>query len=225
MEAMLEHALRPEVGIVGCRLLYPGPGQCIQHAGVAFGPLGFVGHIHRGRAITDGTRYGPNRVANYSAVTGAAMMMRREVFESVGGFDEHFAVVFNDVDLCLRVRELGLSVVYTPFATLIHHESLTLGKSTDGRRAPGSEINRMLDKWVSTIEADPFYNPNLPRGEEDFVPVVYGAYGQAAAVNETPVVPPNNPLHALPGIALHVLVHEGPQALARESLRYIRERV
>jgi GT2 family glycosyltransferase len=220
LEAMLEHALRPEVGVVGCRLLYPGPAQRIQHAGVAFGPLGFVGHVHRGRGINEGTPYGPNRVANYSAVTGAAMMMRRDVFESVGGFDEQFAVTFNDVDLCLRARELGLSVVYTPFATLVHHESLTLGKSSDGRRAAPSEINRMLDKWRATLDADPFYNPNLPRdGDvEDFVPVAYARY--LATHNRA-----NNPLHTLPGIALHVLVNEGPQALARESLRYIRERV
>jgi GT2 family glycosyltransferase len=225
MKAMLEHALRAEVGVVGCRLLYPGPAQRIQHAGIALGPLQVAGHVHRGRSITEGTQYGPNRVANYSAVTGAAMMMRREVFETAGGFDERFAVAFNDLDLCLRVRELGLSVVYTPFATLVHHESLTLGKSTDGRRVASTEINRMLDKWGATIDADPFYNPNLPRDVEDFVPVLYRAYGRTRVSDEAPQAPANNPVHALPGIALHVLVHEGPQALARESLRYIRERI
>jgi hypothetical protein len=164
-------------------------------------------------------------VTNYSAVTGAALMMRRDVFERVRGFDERFAVAFNDLDLCLRVREMGLRIVYTPFATLVHHESFTLGKPTDGRRVATGEIDRMLRKWGSVIDADPFYNQNLPRDIEDFVPAVNNNYGSGHMLSSHGRPRANNPVFALPGIAMHVLVHQGPSALARESLRFIRERV
>jgi glycosyltransferase involved in cell wall biosynthesis len=227
MEAMLEHALRPEVGVVGCRLLYPGRDQRIQHAGVILGVGGVAGHAHKRRRAADATFYGPNRITNYSAVTAACLMLRRNVFELVGGFDEEFAVAFNDVDLCLRIGQQGLRIVYTPFATLTHHESLSVGRPEDSRKVDELEIQRMMLRWGPLLRADPFYNPNLPLDSENFVPVVYGSYGQAPLLDGAVVGPvrANNPLHALPGIALHVLVHEGPQALARESLRYISERL
>ena len=168
LEAMLEHAQRPEVGSVGAKLVYPD-GR-IQHAGVVVG----VGGVWAPGVATHAHQFYPSdapghlgsvaRVTNYSAVTAACMMLRRSVFEEVEGFDEeNLKVSFNDVDLCLRIRERGYSVVYTPYAELYHHESVSRGYKGDP-----TEVGYMRERWGKTLDGEPFYNPHFSRGSGDF---------------------------------------------------------
>ena len=103
-------------------------------------------------------------VRNYSAVTGACMMTRREVFEQVGGFNVRLPIDFNDVDYCLRVGAAGLLIVYTPYAQLIHLEAGTLGRSTQNPR----EVEEMERTWGFALLRDPYYNPNLTTRYPDF---------------------------------------------------------
>jgi GT2 family glycosyltransferase len=163
IEAMLEHAQRPEVGAVGAKLVYPD--GTVQHAGVVVGIGGFADHAFR---HLDGGAPGylhlASLVRDVSAVTGACMMVRRQVFESLGGFDERLRVAFNDVDFCLRLGERGLGVVYTPHAVLTHHES-----ASRGALHPRSEYLFMRRRWGELVaRGDPFYNPNLTLDREDF---------------------------------------------------------
>jgi GT2 family glycosyltransferase len=156
LDAMVSHALRAEVGAVGARLLYPD--GAIQHAGVAISLGGIGDHVLRGLPAG---RPGYNSIAiatrNCSVVTGACLTTRREVFESTGGFDELLPVAFNDVDYCLKLRERGYLVVYTPEAELVHHESRTRGHTDDL-----SERRRMYRRWGDTIvRGDPYMNVNL----------------------------------------------------------------
>jgi GT2 family glycosyltransferase len=162
MEAMLEHAARSEVGAVGARLLYP-TGH-VQHAGVIVGPGGVAGHACRFCPADHPGYFGITKVIrNYSAVTGACMMVRRSVYEEVSGFDEELAVAYNDIDFCLKIRQLGYRIVYTPFAELIHYESVSRGISTDR-----PEARRMALRWAEVVRNDPFYHPHLSRWREDF---------------------------------------------------------
>ncbi len=156
LEAMLGDATRAEVGAVGARLLYPD--GAIQHAGVVVGLGGIAGHVLRG---LPGDTPGYNSMAiqtrDCSVVTGACMMTRREVFESVGGFDEELPVAFNDVDFCLKLRERDYLVVYTPLAELIHHESRSRGHTDDL-----AESSRILERWAHVIATgDPYLNVHL----------------------------------------------------------------
>jgi GT2 family glycosyltransferase len=224
-EAMLEHALQPGVGAVGCKLVYPGE-RVIQHAGVIF-VGGVAGHAHKGAADDRaGWMYGPDRIANYSAVTAACMMVPRDVLSRVGGFDESLAVAFNDVDLCIRIGEAGYRIVYTPFARLVHQESASVGRPEDGRILDAHEIEHMRRRWGSILDNDPHYNCNLPKHVENFIPWVHQNYLNgtlgAAAIDGRPRA--NNPVWMLPRIAMTVLRTEGPVALAKETARYIRER-
>jgi GT2 family glycosyltransferase len=162
---MLEHAQRPEVGVVGAKLLYPN--EAVQHAGVVLGIGGVAGHVFK--------RYPPGHtgpvdlidvVRDVSAVTFACAMMRRGVYEEVGGLDaEHLPVSFNDVDFCLRVRHRGYRLVYTPYAVLYHHESASRWELPSS--APG-EVAFMKESWAGVLRADPYYNRNLTRTREDF---------------------------------------------------------
>src|SRR5207302_1634861 len=131
MEAMLEQALRPEVGAVGARLLFPE--GFVQHAGVVLGLGGIAGHPGRLLAPSSGGYHRSfDVVHDYSAATAACLLLRRALFLEAGGFDEdRLPVGFNDVDLCLRLRQRGLLIVYTPFAELLHHESLSRGPRVD----------------------------------------------------------------------------------------------
>lgn len=162
LQAMVEHALRPEVGAVGARLLYPD-GR-IQHAGVLVGVGSVADHAFRfAPAAEPGYFYMPDAIRNYTAVTGACMMVRRETFDELGGFDENLAVAYNDIDFCLRLRERGYLIVYTPFAELLHHESVSRGRSTDK-----VEARIMVDRWGDYIkDGDPYSNPNLSRRSPD----------------------------------------------------------
>jgi GT2 family glycosyltransferase len=164
LEAMLEHAQRAEVGAVGAKLLFPD--RTIQHGGVIImGSVAFAGHAFKTLPEHTNVYFGlADVVRNASAVTGACMMLRRQVFEQMGGFDERIPVAFNDVDLCLRIREAGYLVVYTPQATLVHHESAT-------RKAlhPPEDERLVRERWRDLIvRGDPYYNPNLSRTREDF---------------------------------------------------------
>ena len=156
LDAMVGHAQRPEVGAVGAGLVYPD--GAIQHAGVVIGLGGIAGHVLRG---LPGDRPGYNSMAiqtrNCSVVTGACMLTRREVFEEVGGFDEQLPVAFNDVDFCLKLRDRGYLVVFTPLAELVHHESRSRGHTDDL-----VEHGRIVDRWATAIAmGDPYMNVNL----------------------------------------------------------------
>lgn len=163
IEAMLEHAQRGPVGAVGAKLFYRD--NRIQHAGVILGICGASGHAFRDLpAYSGGYLEFANLTRNCSAVTGACMMMRREVFSAVGGFDERFRVANGDIDFCLRVREKGYVVVYTPYARLYHHES-----ATRGIIHPIDDDDCMHRQWGKRIaEGDPYYNPNFSLVYEDF---------------------------------------------------------
>ncbi len=168
LEAMLEHAQRPEVAAVGAKLLYPD--GSIQHAGVLVGvgnPWGPGIAVHAHQFFADGPGYGGAvaTTGNFSAVTAACMMLRKAVFEDVGGLDEeNLKVAFNDVDLCLRLRERGYDIVYTPHAELYHHESVSRGY---GVGDPAESVY-MRARWGETLDEDPFYNANFSRGGGDY---------------------------------------------------------
>jgi GT2 family glycosyltransferase len=169
LEAMLEHAQRSEVGAVGARLLYPD-GR-IQHAGVIVGvgspwEPGVAMHSHHFYS-SDSPGYAGALMTttNYSAVTAACMLLRKSVFDEVGGFEEqNLPIQFNDVDLCLRIRERGYYVVYTPYAELYHHESVSRGHFSGDR----TENLYMREHWGEVMDKDPYYNPNFSRGYGDF---------------------------------------------------------
>ncbi len=163
LAAMLEHAQRPGVGAVGAKLLYPY-GR-VQHAGVVLGIGGVAGHAFKQLPDAALRPFGmADCVRNCSAVTAACMMMARRTFDEVQGFDETFRVAYNDVDLCLRLRERGYVIVYTPRAVLYHHESATRGRSH-----PPEDEALCLKRWGHVIGAgDPYYNPNLTVWREDW---------------------------------------------------------
>ena len=163
MTTMAEHVQRPEVGAVGPRLLYPD--DTVQHAGIVVGVGGIAEYAFRGSpAEVPGVCRQLQATRNYSAVTGACLLTRRDVFEEVGGFDEEcLPVHFNDVDLCLKMRRAGYSIVYTPFARLYHHESRVHSQPVEPL-----EANPMRERWTQVLERDPYYNPNLSRERADF---------------------------------------------------------
>jgi len=163
LSAMAEHVQRPEVGAVGARLLYPD--DTIQHAGVVVG-VGYIAqHAFRGfPADSPGVCRQLQVTRNYSCVTAACLLTRREVFLEVGGFDEErLPVTYNDVDLCLKMRRAGYLIVYTPFARLYHDESASRRRTVEPREA---EVIR--ERWPEVLERDPYYNPNLSRQRADF---------------------------------------------------------
>ena len=163
LREMVSHAIRPEVGAVGARLWYPD-GR-LQHAGVVLGLHGVARHAFQ--------RFLPQPVAlmnrtfilsqNYSAVTAACMVLRKTVFADVGGFDENLPNNFNDVDFCLRLRERGWQIVWTPYADLIHQESASRGRHSDSEERARllHDMAYLQEKWGEQLRNDPFYSPNL----------------------------------------------------------------
>jgi GT2 family glycosyltransferase len=163
LTAMLEHAERPDVGAVGARLLY-GDGR-IQHAGVVVGINRVAANAFRSwPGQTSGNLRLADLTRNCSAVTGACMMVPRRIFEEVGGFDERLRVVLNDVDLCLKIRQRGSLIVYTPQAALFHYEG-----SSRGRLHPPPDEKVFEERWKDFLDrGDPYYNPNLSDRYDDW---------------------------------------------------------
>lgn len=161
----------PAVGAVGALLLYPD--GSIQHAGMIFG-IGSGGPIHEGIGHADGDS-GPNgrwsRVRSAAAVTGAFLAVRRSVFEAIGGFDAaRLSIAFNDVDLCLRVREAGYRIVQTPAIRLVHHESKTRGLNVTRSQVAWDleELTVVHRRWGAALFEDPGYNPHWTRAGQPF---------------------------------------------------------
>lgn len=174
LEAMVEHSQHPEVGAVGARLLYPD-GR-VQHGGLVLGIGGVAGHAHKHFPRDDiGYFFRAVVSQNFSAVTGTCLLMRRELYLAVGGLNaKELAAAFSDVDLCLRLREKGLLVVWTPYAELVLHESVN--RAHDSTRqiqaSLGSEMRYMHQRWGDLLTHDPYYNPNLTLEREDFSLIV-----------------------------------------------------
>ena len=174
---LVSHAIRPGIGAAGAKLLY-ADGR-VQHCGVTLGPDGVVGHQFR---FADRTEPGPlGELAlcrTVLAVTGACLAMRRSVFHEVGGFDaDRFRVAFNDVDLCLRLGDLGYRIVCTPFAELFHLESTTRGQddTAEKRQVAETEFARFRQRWDALLDNDTFYSPHLVFEWEDVALLSPGA--------------------------------------------------
>lgn len=163
LEEMLGNCQRPEVGITGAKLCYPD--GTIQHAGTVIGIGGIAGHMFVNMPQDrSGYLHKASLQMDYSAVTAACMMMKRSLFEQLGGFEERLSVAFNDVDLCLRANEAGYLVVYDPYVCLRHYESKSRGAedSPEKVRRFQEEIEFMRTRWEKLLKAgDPYYNKNL----------------------------------------------------------------
>lgn len=177
-EAMDEHLLtellsncqRKQVGIVGAKLYYPD--NTVQHAGVVVGIGGVAGNLFtRLPGEFTGYMHKADLQQNLSAVTAACMMVKKSVFEEAGGFTEELAVAFNDVDFCLKVREMGYLVVYNPYARMYHYESKSRGAEDTKEKIERfqGEIAYMKKRWADILEkGDPMYNPNLTLKKQDY---------------------------------------------------------
>lgn len=170
LETMLAHLEQPLVGAVGAQLLYPD--NTLQHAGVILGIGGGAGHSHK---YKDADKWGymarANVTQNLSAVTGACLMVKKSDYLDVGGLDEkNFSIAFNDVDFCLKLRECGLKIVYTPQVKLYHFESKSRGLDTASDKVDRFEREKanLIAKWGCLLKRDPYYNPNLSMTREDF---------------------------------------------------------
>jgi GT2 family glycosyltransferase len=170
LEEMLGNLIQPGVGVVGAKL-YFDDGR-VQHAGDTVGPGGCAHHLHSylehdapgycGRAV---------QAQELSAVTGACLLTWRKLYQDLGGLDEaNLPVAFNDVDYCLRVREAQRRVVWTPYAELYHHESVSRGKDESAEKIARArrELHFMRKRWKHVLHHDPFYNPNLSYERPDF---------------------------------------------------------
>lgn len=162
LEEMVSQSLRPNVGAVGAMLYYPN--DTIQHAGVVLGVHGVAAHLYCGMPRGYPGHGGRARVAQeLSAVTGACLLVRRAVYEEVGGLDESLQVAFNDIDFCLRLRTAGYRNMWTPFAELYHHESASRGieDTDDKKKRFAGEVALMQERWGDQLRSDPAYNVNL----------------------------------------------------------------
>jgi GT2 family glycosyltransferase len=157
------------VGAVGACLLYPD--GTIQHAGIVLGMTVLAGHVFRTLKPDSDTLAGrPDIPREVTAVTGACLAVRRSVFQDAGGFDEqNLPVSYNDVDFCLKLRARGLRNLYTPFARLIHHESVSrrdAERDSERKAAASEEARIVLKRWPTEFRQDPFYSPNLSLDHE-----------------------------------------------------------
>jgi glycosyltransferase involved in cell wall biosynthesis len=176
LNEMAALASRPENGVVGAKLLYPD--GSVQHAGVVLGVGGVAAHLHSGFGAKDAGYFGRLQLAsNVSAVTGACLVVRKAVYEEVGGLNAaHLAVAFNDVDFSLKVAAKGYRNVWTPFALLFHHESPSRGTDLQPEKAARfrQEVFYMQRTWGNILETDPFYNVNFSLGSSNFELVIPG---------------------------------------------------
>ncbi|MFM7423406.1 MAG: glycosyltransferase [Elainella sp.] len=169
IEAMVEQAQRPSIGAVGAKLLYPD--DTIQHAGVVLGIGGVAGHSHKNFGRNDQGYFRQLLcVSNYSAVTAACLLCRRQVYEQVGGFDETLQVAFNDVDFCLKLQQQGYRNLYLPHAVLYHYESKSRGSedTPEKQQRFHRETMTMQLRWGELLNYDPCYSPNLTRKHENY---------------------------------------------------------
>ncbi|ELS01504.1 putative glycosyltransferase [Xenococcus sp. PCC 7305] len=170
IEAMVEQAQRESIGAVGALLLYAD--DTVQHAGIILGVTGIAGHSHRHCSFREESGYYDALVttSNYSAVTAACMMCRREIFEEVGGFNEQLAVAYNDVDLCLKFQQQGYQNIFLPHVQLYHYESQsrTTEDTPEQKQRIQQEVHFMETTWNHWINHDPGYNINLTREREDY---------------------------------------------------------
>jgi glycosyltransferase involved in cell wall biosynthesis len=162
LDRLVARVQLPEVGACGALLYYPD--GTIQHAGVILGVRGIAGHAYL--SLPKGSPGYFGRAAleqDLSCVTAACMVLRREAFDAAGGFNEDLAIAFNDVDLCVRLRQAGWRIIWTPTAELYHSESVSIGHHNSPERAASfkREIKLMRDTWADVLDNDPFYNPNL----------------------------------------------------------------
>ncbi|WP_158615784.1 glycosyltransferase [Lautropia dentalis] len=169
IEEMLGFASQPDIGCVGTQLWYPN--NTLQHGGVVLGIGGVASHAHKGIPRGNFGYFGRASAHQmFSAVTAACLMVRKRVYEAVGGFDETLKVAYNDVDFCLKVRAKGLRNLYNPFASFVHHESASRGSDLDGENQQRllAEAAIMKGRWGALIADDPAYSPNLTLAGDDF---------------------------------------------------------
>jgi GT2 family glycosyltransferase len=171
---MAEHVQRPEVGAVGARLI--ASDNTIEHAGVVVGADGEAQPAFRGLAAEEAGVCRQLQVTrNYSAVSGACLLTRREVFQEVGGFDEELPAELAELDLCLKMRRAGYLIVYSPFAKLYYNppraerkiDPPSVAAATSGA-ASNQSVEIMRKRWADVLARDPYYNPNLSRTRADF---------------------------------------------------------
>mgnify|MGYP002532174551 CR=1 FL=1 len=170
LEQLLGYCMRPDVGAVGARLYYED--DTVQHAGVVIGFGGIAGHCFV-QQKRDATGYCHRIICaqDYSAVTAACMMVKREAFDKVHGLSEEFQVAFNDIDFCLRLGKAGYLVVYNPYAELYHYESKSRGLEDTPEKVArfNREIASFEKHWPEILrDGDPYYNPNLTLESQDF---------------------------------------------------------
>ena len=170
LQEMIGFAQHPEIACVGCKLLYPQD-NTIQHTGLICGIGGIANHSHKHFPAESRGYF--NRlaiVANYSAITGACLMVERALWDQVNGFDENLAIAFNDVDFCLKLLKRGLRHVVLPQVTFYHYESKTRGleDSTAKQVRLNQEEAYMKERWGALLQNDAFYNPHLTKKSEDF---------------------------------------------------------
>jgi GT2 family glycosyltransferase len=171
LERLIAIGLRQDVGVVGCRLVYVD--QKVQHAGVIIGLGGVAEHIGIGLSMNEAGYMGRAQLTqNFSAVTAACLLVRKNLFIEVGGLDEKdFAVLYNDVDLCLKIIERGYRIVWTPFATVVHHGNSSLNATPDPKRNESNLRSRknFIKKWMSRLGNDPAYNRHLSLRERTWM--------------------------------------------------------
>lgn len=170
LEEMASHAIRPDIGCVGAMLYYPN--DTVQHAGVVIGIGGVAGHSHKHFRRNDYGYFSRLKtIQNYSAVTAACLLVRRDVFDEVNGLnEENLTIAFNDIDFCLKVQQAGYRNLWTPYAELYHHESISRGAEDNPEKIKrfNSEVDYMIDTWNTNERPDSYYNCNLTLVKEDF---------------------------------------------------------
>jgi GT2 family glycosyltransferase len=167
---LVSHALRPDIGAVGAKIV--DENDSIQHAGIILGLHGVAGYAFKNfSADSEGYVFRAQVTQNYSAVSGGCLLLRREVFAEVGGFDEeNFPSLFIDIDLCLRIRRLGLRILWTPYAKLNRLTSSQVAGAAEKDKSEHERAVRNFQLRWQGVLADRYYNPNLTLASEDFSP-------------------------------------------------------